>query len=128
MAGAEAEIGGPIVRPSSPDQILIYMTATDREEAVKITSQLLEKNLIACANIFPEMVSIYTWEGKTEQNPEVAVFMKSDRESFKKLEETVLGLHSYSCPCLVALPLVAGHPAFLDWISRSLHPSPPETR
>jgi periplasmic divalent cation tolerance protein len=28
----------------------------------------------------------------------------------------VRALHSYTVPCVVALPIVAGDPAFLDWI------------
>ncbi len=108
------------------DLQMIYMTASSKEEAEKIALVLLEKKLIACANIFPPMQSLYVWEGKLEKSQEVAVIFKSRASEFKRLEETVLGLHSYKTPCLVALSLDNGHPAFLEWIAAAVpkaHPN-----
>ncbi|MFW5792621.1 MAG: divalent cation tolerance protein CutA [Desulfohalobiaceae bacterium] len=30
--------------------------------------------------------------------------------------DTVRSVHSYDCPCVVAVPIVDGNPAFIEWI------------
>lgn len=106
------------------DYLFIYMTAATRDEAYKISEDLLSRQLIACANILPSMESVYIWEGRVQKSAEVSVIFKTRAELFTPIKERVLDLHSYSCPCLVALPLVDGHPDFLQWISQSTLPAP----
>jgi periplasmic divalent cation tolerance protein len=96
--------------------IFIYMTCASNDEARKIASALVEKRLVACANIFPPHHSIYQWKGKVESGEEVAVIMKTRAEMFENVKKAVLALHSYETPCLVALPIQAGHAPFLQWI------------
>ena len=99
--------------------LLVYMTASSPEEAERIAETLLSEQLIACANIFPPMRSVYVWEGKLEKSSEIAVIFKTRKTLFKQLEERVQDLHSYACPCLVALDLREGHHDFLKWIDAS---------
>ncbi|NIP74194.1 MAG: divalent-cation tolerance protein CutA, partial [Gammaproteobacteria bacterium] len=33
------------------------------------------------------------------------------------LTERVKALHSYECPCVVAVPLVGGNADYLDWLA-----------
>jgi periplasmic divalent cation tolerance protein len=101
------------------------MTAKDEPEAVAIARVLLEKKLVACANILPPVRSLYFWEGKIEDASEVVVIFKSRKELFSRLKETVLDLHSYSCPCLVALPLSDAPEDYLSWLADSTKNSSP---
>lgn len=96
--------------------ILVYMTAPDREEAVMIGRQLLELRLCACANILPGMRSLYRWEGELREADEAVLIVKTTRRRLAALEEAVIGMHSYACPCIVALPVEGGHNPFLRWI------------
>ncbi len=96
--------------------ILIYMTAP-AAEAEKIASRLLDKGLIACANIMAPHTAVYKWQGKVEKGAETAVIMKTREELFEAAREEICSLHSYECPCIVALPITAGHEPFLQWIS-----------
>ena len=96
------------------------MTASSEEEASKIANALLEKELIACANIFPAHKTLYKWKGVTTDNLEVAVILKSHAKHFSAIEDTVKDLHSYDVPCLVQLPIEQGHAPFLDWISKTV--------
>ncbi len=96
--------------------IFIYITCTSHEEASKIASSLVEERLVACANIMAGHEAIYQWQGRVETGQEVAVVMKTRAELFERVKEAILKLHSYETPCIVALPIEAGHAPFLRWI------------
>lgn len=102
-----------------PDQdfILIYIICASREEAKEIASALLENKLVACANIFPAHQSIFRWEEKTQVAEETAVIFKTTQDKFQAVEAKILKMHSYECPCIVALPIEQGHEPFLQWIA-----------
>ncbi|MFA5041353.1 MAG: divalent-cation tolerance protein CutA [Bdellovibrionales bacterium] len=96
----------------------VYMTAASREEAEKIALALVEEKLVACANIFPGVLSVYRWEGKVERANECAIIAKTTTNKFDALSQRVKELHSYECPCVVALPIVAGSDEYLEWIRK----------
>jgi periplasmic divalent cation tolerance protein len=94
----------------------VYVTASSRDEALKIARHMVEERLAACANILPGITSVYWWEGKVQEEGEVSLILKTRRDLVDPLVARVKELHSYTCPCVVALPLSGGNPAFLDWI------------
>jgi periplasmic divalent cation tolerance protein len=95
---------------------LLYMTAGSAEEARRIGAALVDERLTACVNIIDGMTSIYRWEGAVRNDSETVMIAKTRRDLVDGVIARVKTLHSYSCPCVVALPIVAGNPAFLDWI------------
>ena len=62
------------------------------------------------------MRSVYWWEGAIGEAAETIVLFKTRRDRFEALARRVEALHSYDCPCVVALPVTAGLPAYLGWI------------
>jgi periplasmic divalent cation tolerance protein len=102
--------------------LIVFMTAPNREEAVKIVRNLLEEKLIACGNILDPVHSIFWWKGKIEEEKEVLVLMKSQENLFKKLSKRVTELHSYDVPEILAIPIVEGSQAYLDWMRACLEP------
>jgi periplasmic divalent cation tolerance protein len=99
------------------DMRLVYMTAASRDEARKIGRALVEERLAACANLIDGMESIYWWEGKLTEDREAVLIAKTQAERVPALIERVKQLHSYSVPCIVALPILAGNPAYLGWLA-----------
>ncbi len=95
---------------------LIYITAASTEEAAKIGRLLVEERLAACANLLGRISSIYWWEGKLQEEEEAALIVKTTEALVERVVERVKQVHSYSCPCVVALPIEGGNPEFLDWI------------
>lgn len=93
-----------------------YITCSDREEARKLASILLEEKLIACANIIPGMESLYVWEGKVQHDQEVILLCKMPQRHFEALLVLVQENHSYDVPCVLSLPIEKANPAFLQWI------------
>lgn len=98
--------------------LLIYATFPDKASAQKATSLLLSQRLAACANLFDGMESHYWWQGKQESSREVAVFFKTASYHFEAAKEAILAVHPYSCPAIVALPVLTGHTGFLEWITK----------
>jgi len=96
------------------------VTCASKEEARKISGQLLRKRLVACASILPKIESKFWWKGKLDSAREILVTMKTVRSNFKKIEALIKSLHSYEVPEIIAVPIVAGSRDYLDWISRTI--------
>ncbi|MEK7246595.1 MAG: divalent-cation tolerance protein CutA, partial [Pseudomonadota bacterium] len=65
---------------------------------------------------FQPITSIYWWESKVQEEGETSFILKTRADLVDALTQRVKALHSYACPCVVALPVAAGNPAFLSWI------------
>ena len=102
------------------DQIVVLMTAPNVEEATRIAEMLVERKLAACVQILPPMTSIYVWKGEVERASEILLVAKSTRAKFDELEQAVRAIHSYETPEIIALPIVAGSPSYLSWLSNCL--------
>ncbi len=100
--------------------IIVLVTTASKQEAENITQRLLKEQLIACANITGPVSSLFRWSGKLEKAEEYLVFMKSRKDLFEKLAETVKALHSYEVPEIIALPIVEGSEAYLGWLDNCL--------
>lgn len=102
------------------DKIVILSTCESREEAARIARQLVDKRVAACVSILPGVESVYWWQGKIEQAAEVLLVIKSSRGMFDRVKEELLRMHSYQTPEAIAIPIVAGSEAYLDWMAREL--------
>lgn len=96
--------------------LFVYMTVGSRAEAETIGRRLVEERLAACTNILDNMTSFYWWEGKLVEDREVVLIAKTVEERLERLVERVKALHSYTCPCVVALPIVGGNARYLNWV------------
>jgi periplasmic divalent cation tolerance protein len=104
------------------DTLFVYVTAKDDAEAKMIARTVVGERLAACANLLGGIESVYWWDGKVCEGDEVALILKTSAERQVELIERIKQLHSYDCPCIVCLPIDAGHPAFLDWIASETNP------
>ncbi len=100
--------------------IVIMVTTANREEAEKIARRLLDEKLIACANIIGPVSSLFWWSGKLEKSEEYVLLLKSRLELFEKLSESVKALHGYEVPEIIALPIIKGSPAYMEWLNSTL--------
>jgi periplasmic divalent cation tolerance protein len=100
--------------------IIVMVTTPNKQEAQKIAKHLLEKRLIACANIIGPVTSLFHWSGKIEHAEEHLILMKTHQNLFEKLSETVKAIHSYEIPEILALPITNGSKTYLDWLSSCL--------
>mgnify|MGYP001610399562 CR=1 FL=1 len=98
--------------------LTVYITAKDAKEARKISSALLKKRLIACANIIPKIESSYWWKGKIAKEMEALLLCKTRRGLEDKIIAAVKKYHSYRVPCINFLAIEKGNPDFLKWIEK----------
>ncbi len=105
------------------EKILVMITAGSEEEGAKIAKALLEARLIACANLIGGIRSLYRWEGKVCDDPEILLLCKTVRKNFSGLSEKVKSIHSYDVPEIIALPLAEGWQPYLDWVEQETTPA-----
>ena len=99
------------------DQVrVVFVTAPDPDTAAVIGRTLVEERLIACANVVPGIRSIYRWEGQVADDPEVLLVLKTRASRCAAVAARVKALHPYALPEVVALPVVDGSEAYLDWV------------
>lgn len=96
--------------------LFCYVACGNNEEAVAIAKNVVEKRLAACGNILDGMKSIYWWEGKVVEDQECILILKTREELFEQLNQAICDLHSYDCPCVVAMPIEKSNPPYLQWL------------
>jgi len=100
------------------DFLMGYITCKNEIEAEKIAVTLLDSNLIACANIFPEMKSYYKWEGSVTHSEETLLIVKTQKTHAEELKTKVIDMHSYDVPCILFYPVENGLTSYLNWIKK----------
>ena len=96
--------------------ILVISTLPDQEKAQQLAYTLVEQRLAACVNILPSASSVYRWQGKVETANETIILIKTTMARYPALEAAIKELHPYELPEIIAVPLVAGLPAYLAWV------------
>lgn len=105
-------------RPNDqPSAVVLYVTAPNRDEALRIGRVIVEERLAACANVFDGMTSVYHWQGKLEESAEAVLILKTRRDLAPNAVDRVRTLHPYDTPAILVLPIDGGSQPFLDWIA-----------
>jgi periplasmic divalent cation tolerance protein len=105
------------------DNVLIVLTnCPDTEDADRLARTLVEQKLAACVNRLPAVNSVYRWQGAVERAIDVPLLIKSTRERLPEIQEVIRALHPYEVPEIVAIPVVAGLPAYLRWVVDETQP------
>jgi periplasmic divalent cation tolerance protein len=96
------------------------------EEAGRVARHLVENRLAACVGVTPRVRSLYWWQGKVENAEEWALTIKTRAALYTQVEAAIRTVHSYEIPEILAVPVAAGLPAYLDWINAETLPVAPE--
>jgi len=88
--------------------VVLYVTASSKEEGEKIAGALVGDKLVACCNLVEGVTSHYCWQGKMCSDKEVLLVMKSRQALIDKIAQRVKSLHSYDVPEVIAMPIVGG--------------------
>ena len=96
--------------------IYIFWTCRNKAEAKKIIHALIDKQLIACASLFPEIESIYRWEGKIEESMEIKVILKTQSKHFETIRNYIEANCSYEVPEILEVDIIRGNPRYLSWV------------
>lgn len=95
---------------------LIWCPFPDESEAKGVAGQLLDEQLIGCANILPGMISMFSWEGERGEGREVGVLFKTDAELLGRAIDRLADLHSYDTPAITGWRIDASTEATRVWL------------
>jgi periplasmic divalent cation tolerance protein len=95
---------------------VVLVTAPNEENAALIARTLVEEGLIVCANLLPNVRSIYKWEGSIADEREVMLVLKAPATSYAALQARILSLHPYNVPEVLRLEVPEGSPAYVKWV------------
>jgi len=101
---------------NTQEVILVITNLPDRATAERIADSLVTEGVAACINILAGCTSVYRWEGMLNHTDEVPLLIKTTRAAYPQLEATLRKLHPYELPELIALPVTAGLPEYLNWV------------
>lgn len=104
------------------DKIVVLTTCDSQMQAERLARRLIEDRLAACVTILPGARSVYRWKDKIEDAEEFVLVIKSRRDLFLRLRDVIAELHTYEIPEVIALPVVDGSRAYLNWLDRELAP------
>lgn len=104
-----------------PNLKVLYITFPNRNEAKNLASQLIEKSLIACANIY-KIDSLYKWEGKVMDEEEYVLWAKTSGKNIDEIEKFVSEKHSYDLPCITHFDADAKS-EYKEWVFRECGPN-----
>ena len=105
------------------ETVVALITAPSQEVAQNISDKLLQEQLAACVNIVSPVNSFYLWQGKINNDTEVLLICKTRADLFQnEFIAAVKSVHPYEVPEIIALPIIMGSPAYLDWIKEATKP------
>jgi periplasmic divalent cation tolerance protein len=100
--------------------LLITTTLESRADAEKLSTLLLQKRLIACAQISGPISSSYWWQGKIVCTDEYLLTMKSDELRYKELEQVIRESHPYEVPEIIATVITHLSEGYHQWLKEEL--------
>ena len=107
-------------------QYLQVQTTTDsRAEAMELSRAAVEARLAACAQVAGPVTSTYWWDDTLERAEEWLVLLKLPADRYDELAAFLTERHSYDEPEIIALPILTGSAAYLNWMREETRPVDP---
>lgn len=101
---------------SSSEAALIWTPFGSVEEAREVAGTLLRENLVACANIMPEMLSVFRYEGQVQSASEVGVLFKTHGQLLDAATQRLAQLHPYDTPAICGWSADSAPQATREWL------------
>jgi periplasmic divalent cation tolerance protein len=98
----------------------VTTTFPDQALAEEVARRLVAERLAACAQVQGPIASTYRWEGAVESATEWYCHIKTTVSRFPDLRRRIRELHPYQVAEIIAVPIVDGDPAYLQWIEESV--------
>lgn len=102
------------------EAVVVLITTGSADEGTHVGDTLVNEHLAACVNMITGVRSCFFWEGRSQTSTECLLVCKTTRDALEPLIARVKELHSYTVPEVIALPVVSGLPAYLDWMRESV--------
>jgi periplasmic divalent cation tolerance protein len=110
---------GQVINMNIHQPIIVTVSYPDHDIACEQAKQLIEKKLIACAQLTPTE-SIYLWKNQLENSNEVIMHAKTVQALWQSILETVKATHPYELPEIIATPIIEIDKSYLLWMLNEL--------
>jgi periplasmic divalent cation tolerance protein len=95
----------------------VIITADNEAWLLDFTRALVTQRLAACGQHIMPIRSIYRWDGKIQEDTEIRVALHTRLSLVPAIVERASAEHPYDVPCVIALPVQAGNPDYLAWVT-----------
>ncbi|NJK33785.1 MAG: divalent-cation tolerance protein CutA [Oscillatoriales cyanobacterium SM2_2_1] len=102
--------------------IVVMTTLPDGETARMIAQVLVTERRVACAQILPNLTSLYIWDGALCCDSEHLLLLKTVPTQFQAIAQRLKELHPYTEPEILALPIAAVSEGYHQWLLRAMQP------
>jgi len=97
--------------------LLVITNLPDQDSARRVAEALIAGHLAACVNLLAPCSSVYRWQGKIETAQEIPLLIKTLASLYGKVEAAIRQHHPYELPEIIAVPISAGLPEYLNWVA-----------
>ncbi|MDP3515013.1 MAG: divalent-cation tolerance protein CutA [Sulfuritalea sp.] len=97
--------------------LLVLTNLPDQASAQAMAESLVADRLAACVNILAPCRSVYRWQGRIEDAPEIPLLIKTTAARYAALEAAIRAGHPYELPEIIAVPIAHGLPEYLNWVA-----------
>ena len=104
------------------DTVRVVYISIPREEADKMSRELVANRLAACVNVLPKITSYFWWEDEVQSDEESLLIVKTTEERFDELLSFVRENHPYELPEVIAMPLANAFGDYVDWVKQETSP------
>jgi periplasmic divalent cation tolerance protein len=102
------------------DCYVLISTVSTVQEGQRISKFLVKKRLAACINMISSVKSVYLWKGKTCEEKEVLLVIKTVRGRINNVINKIKELHSYEMPEILAFKVEEGEKSYLNWVKQTV--------
>ena len=104
----------------SEEYLIVYCTCPDEKTSLNLSHLLIENKLASCVNISSNVTSVYSWNNKIEETPEILLIIKTISSKYPQLEKLIIKNHPYECPEIISSSISYGSKKYLEWIKQSI--------
>jgi len=104
-----------------PEIILVSTTLEKLDEAEAIAKRLLDRQIIACAQISGPIKSIYRWKEATVTAEEFVLAIKTTPTLQQRVIDLIIKMHPYELPEIVAQKPHYVLPEYANWVYGECH-------
>lgn len=104
----------------APPFLMLYVPFPDEVSAMQVARMLLEKRLCACTNLLRGGTSLFWWQGKIDEQPEVILIVKTAKRLLKSVVKEIHAGHPYTVPAILLLPIWGMPRTYAEWMKEEL--------
>ncbi len=109
----------------SSDIRIVYITFPQQKHAEEAGAILVNERLAACVNIYPNIKSLYQWQGTLHNENETVIVAKTTAKLVPELMQRVKELHSYDCPAMLSFAADQVYKPYETWLNSELENARP---